>query len=470
VTKTIGPRAFIDKFKTCAKGMVVVDTSFQAALNIGAVMCGLDDAVMVTPEFAAQLHLPLTADLNGRWHSGVDAYRWAFENPWPRCNHHVLHWYKLCNLDYIVAHRIFAFHTHHEPTGEEIELAEDIFGAAPPNIPVMGSFGPHDHKHPICLLEQRGCAFVSQFAKYYVVGQERNLSLRSGVRLTQKQWKEFRHHPTYDVPLDKSQIYLTFCSTDGDVFSYFLHGFVNHNVFRRQWRNHPDRGKVPIGWSMGMAHVDLDPLVCLDIYRSRTDNDSFVGWVARGPGYGYPAYYALRYPPHERRTILTDAFRQVIKYARLMDIKVITSLNDSHQQMAMLSEMDSRIMGFLPDYDDFLGTPSSKRMDSVGKAGVPVVHGCTAFLNWSRESNEVTLRALLDELMHEAHGPERPLFVHVNLVNWCTDPGLMMELRKQLDDSFVFVRPHEFVKLCKQAYQAGILSARKRPGAKRKKS
>lgn len=82
-------------------------------------------------------------------------------------------------------------------------------------------------------------------------------------------------------------------STDG-FHGHFHFWGVRYNNFATDpthWWGSPDRSKVPLGWTLSPALVELGPVILNYIARTKSANDDFVG-APSGLGYIYPSTWA----------------------------------------------------------------------------------------------------------------------------------------------------------------------------------
>ncbi|MFD2144544.1 hypothetical protein [Mucilaginibacter antarcticus] len=86
--------------------------------------------------------------------------------------------------------------------------------------------------------------------------------------------------PTPPKPPLKNKIYVAFILSDGDNLQ-----FVEH-LMRKLWNN-PDRGAVPMGWTVSPAMLDAMPGALNYYYKTATDNDNLISGPS-GFGYTYP--------------------------------------------------------------------------------------------------------------------------------------------------------------------------------------
>lgn len=86
--------------------------------------------------------------------------------------------------------------------------------------------------------------------------------------------------PIPPKPTLKNKIYVAFILSDGDNLQYVEH------LMRKLWSN-PDRGAVPMGWTLSPAMLDAMPGALNYYHQTATDNDNLISGPS-GYGYVYP--------------------------------------------------------------------------------------------------------------------------------------------------------------------------------------
>ena len=86
--------------------------------------------------------------------------------------------------------------------------------------------------------------------------------------------------PMPPKPTLQNKIYVAFILSDGDNLQYVEH------LLRKLWNN-PDRGAVPMGWTMSPAMVDAMPGALNYFHKTSTANDNLISGPS-GYGYAYP--------------------------------------------------------------------------------------------------------------------------------------------------------------------------------------
>lgn len=89
------PWELLLKYKDELSGMIVYDPEVKDSINVATTMAGLEQGVVASPELAEKLtkppyNLKIIEDLRGQFDDGLDAYKWQYENLWPRTTKRML--------------------------------------------------------------------------------------------------------------------------------------------------------------------------------------------------------------------------------------------------------------------------------------------------------------------------------------------------------------------------------------------
>ena len=447
ITSTLLARSTLDLLKRYAgsvvKGMVITDPAMPPTRNIATMIAGVGNGVVASPRIAKLLKLPVIQDLRGKWSTSVQAYRWAFENLWPRLNHHVIccsYPDQMALRDYLVENRIFIFWLSGPNDGarpyanaqKELELMEQLLAKMPVNIPVMSY--PYAGKD-IGIGEGPGVTLFAEFGKYLVgTTDTSNLSVHSGIPINQLKQKVAPPAP----PLDKSKIYVSYIMSDGDnlpVLSVFN--------FPPLWKD-PLRGTFPIGWSASPASIMLMPDIVDYYYSTSTSNDLWLGAVS-GIGYTYPDSYALRFKKSERERIFDGFLQQTSQYMNRMDEKILWPMNLTHPDMiARYATQIRGLQALFPDY----GRRVSSYQDATYTTALNVPVFC-AVTRWQEDATDEEQIAGLVKDVQAMTPTTRPAFMHLFIWNWGAKISVLKEVLNRLGPDYVAVRPDHLAHLYK---------------------
>ncbi len=458
-TQPISPEEAWHRFGDAAKGVVLYDRAILEEIgayhadrlnltNVILMVCGLNDAVprAVGADEMVSSPQPVVLDTRGKWQTPYDMYRWAYENLWPRMNHHILATLYpgiFYLTDYLVEHRIFTFWFGSERTLREQEMLETILASTPPNTPIIGwwfcwmpNVQDPSHRAADCVGEGPGVQMGSSFAKFLTPSHEcTNLSVHSGMPLM-----GYKHKPVSNpVELDRSKVYYSFIMSDGDNLGECL------MMRRRQARwDVPQRGQVPVGWSFAPAAAVLAPPVLNYYLRTATEADLLAGGL--GIAYTQPDQYATAFGD-ERDRIFAEYARMTADALAPLDTGALWLIGGSRANVSRYAEAGPPLRALFPDY----GTGTKRSYESVTYMDAKDVAVFRAVTGWGGGERYA------DRLVREIQGASdgvRPAFLHVFLLNWGTDLPALQEVMSRLGDGYVCVRPDELERLFREARAA----------------
>ncbi len=191
----VGSLDLIRQFRAELEGQVVVDPDLPATINVATMLAATDRLLITYPRvaasFAQRYNLPIVVDLRGRFNSSAEAYRWAWENLWPRLGHHalaMLHPSVSPLRDFLIQQKIFVWWQSGSLDGVEpgnSPMAEwpvttRVLAESPPHIPVLGYPWRGDGVGPG---ETLGVEVFSRYAKFLVpTDLAGNLSVHASTR------------------------------------------------------------------------------------------------------------------------------------------------------------------------------------------------------------------------------------------------------------------------------------------------
>lgn len=439
-------RALLSRFRSLVKGTVVYDPLLPVTKNVATMLCGVEDAVAVSPRLAKDLNLPVIADLRDRWQNNAEAYEWAFKNLWAKLNHHVIACAYPDHIgmrDYFVQHRIFIFWISGPIDGArrggdpnaEVQLMEKLFAQMPVNIPVMSyPWAGQD----VGIGEGPGVTLFSEFGKFLVGSINcTNLSVHSGIIIPR-----LRQKPAPPPPkLQPDKVYYSFIISDGDnlpVLTIFN--------FPQLWKS-PVRGKLPLGWTISPSAIMLIPAVADYYYATATPNDYFLGAVS-GIGYCYPDHYGKRFREPDRKRVFDEFLDLTADYMQRMDLRELWIMGITHPELirryaekisshrTQHSALSTNLRALFVDYGRRLTDPNSVTYPTAHN--VAVFHAITG---WREEDNrEERITRMVNEISAMTP-PTRPAFLHVFVWNWGFDLEMLNEVAKRLGSEYVLVRP-----------------------------
>jgi len=298
--------SLLTKYRSEINGLIVYDPAQVHTINLATTLAKDRKALIVSPAFisrltAAPYNLPVLLDLRGQFTSKLQVYRTLFNTYWPAIDHRLVvglspEVHVLGAREYAVA--LGAAVIWLDPTvAGESELLNSFLSSMPAGANVMG-WWPE---------EGAGVTRASQYGIATVASDyATNLSVHSGMPRT------INVKPIPAKPALQNKIYVAFIMSDGDNLQYVEH------LMRKLWNN-PDRGSVPIGWTVSPAMADAMPGALNYYHQTATANDNLIS----GPsGYGYA--YPNNFP---NQSLLDQYVAKTEEYNRKAGLRVITVWN-----------------------------------------------------------------------------------------------------------------------------------------------
>lgn len=298
---------------------------------------------------------------------------------------------------------------------EEAALFAQALEKVEPDTPYLGWFPNGDEEPGVTLCAQNATVVVA--ADYFY-----NATVLSGVRAPIQSFQ-----PTAPVPQLVNKIYISFTMVEGDNIQYDQHRL-------RQIWDDPNRGQVPLGWSISVLLLDIAPAMLRYFQQTQTANDLLVAGPS-GAGYTYPVVWpASALPGYMQRSgqyMQRAGMKTLFAYNRdnSTDIPLSTALVDLYKTNI------PGLQGIVYNYE------SSSQVSIID--GLPVAtllgitdvpSGTTALANiastWSGTS---------------------PLFVTAGLESWNIAPTDAKTLVSSLGSQFQVVRPDVLFELFQRA-------------------
>ncbi len=430
------PLSLVDTFRTEIKGAVVADPNIYVSPCIAVDIAGLHDFAVATPELAARLHLPIRADLRGKFHDDADALRYARTDLLPRLNPYV----SLCldppllgsQIDDIVTARGTCFwitgpKAQDRPganeTAERAEIAR-TFAQMPLNSVVRGFWW---HGDGIGLDETPGVALGSRYGKITTVSDYvANFSVTSGLVLPALHQKPQPPAP----PLDRTKVYVAITISDGDNFAPW------NGVFRSLFTD-PLLGTFPVAFGMGPSLIDVAPDKAQWYYAHATPTNEFLCDVS-GAGYIYPTDWAkaLKNRPAQLQTF----YNLTNSYMSRLDMHTLRLMNVSNNDIAAAGRDLPGVGFFMPDYG-LAGENGYHEYTYTLPTGQPVFRGA---------SDGPAAATLATEIRAHA-GQTRPAFLNAFVYLWGTHLSDLKQMLTLLGPDYIPVTPTQLNTLYREA-------------------
>ncbi len=264
----------LTKYRNEISGLIVYDPAQIHTVNLATALAKDKKALIASPALlsrlsAAPYNLPVLLDLRGQFTSKLHVYQTLFDTYWPTMDHRLLiglnpevHQGSL--REYATAVGTAVVWLDPQIAGES-ELLNSFLASMSAGARYMGWWP--DEGPGITRASGYGISTIaSDFCS--------NLTVHSGMPRT------IQIKPIPPKPKLQNKIYVAFIISDGDNLQYVEH------LMRKLWNN-PDRGSVPIGWTLSPAMVDAMPGALNYYHQSSTENDNLISGPS-GYGYTYP--------------------------------------------------------------------------------------------------------------------------------------------------------------------------------------
>jgi hypothetical protein len=268
------PLSLITKYATEIEGMEITDDAQVDTNNLATALAGVDNAIVVSPALAAQLsaapyQVAVKNDLRmNHFTSKLDVYQWELDHVAPLTTARLMVGLNpaaaLGPRDRAVAAQATTIWLNPDVPAEAT-LLNGFLGRLAPNSPYVGWWTD----------EQAGVLAGSQHSvPTFAADLFRNMTVLAGT-------SRVIHVPPAPLPPPlQNKIYVALFASDGDNMQ------MDQHLLTRKW-NDPNRGKVPIGWTVSPGLVDAAPIILDHFWSTATPNDVMVAG-ASGLGYTYP--------------------------------------------------------------------------------------------------------------------------------------------------------------------------------------
>lgn len=444
------PRIFARELK----GAVITDPKLPASVNVATAVSGVRQYAICTPEIAAKAHLPVKADLRGRWRTNREAYSWVVERLGKDLSKQVL-----CSLqpyvgagwlrDYLVQHKVFTFWIPGKDDKERIGAGDDdeayirsTLRKWPSNIPIMGFWSAGEENAGVS--EYGGLVLGGESGKFTVVSDWlENASVHSGVRVLAS---AFRQKPEKTLKLDESKVYVAIVQYEsGDCPWYWA------RIQYKDWQE-PARGTFPMGWCLGPTALDLMPAILQWHYERATPNDRFFCAMS-GAGYTMTPFFAKGMPNSAK---VWDEFLGLTSdYMKRLDLSMVSlhtggwgeppQYGDSETFKRYADKMPW-LKGILSGFGRLEDLDPKKAMHFTSNQ-VPVIHTLN---RWLIEGDPTDYLA---KQIRDATPADRPGFMSVMALSWTYKPTIIKKAIDSVGSDYVFVTPTQLADLYKQSQE-----------------
>lgn len=414
--------SLITKYRSELSGLIVYDPAQIHTINLATLLAKNQNALIASPALlskltAAPYNLPILQDLRGQFTSKLQVYQTIYNTYWPNLDHRLLiglnpDVHKSALREYATA--LGAAVIWLDPNvAAESTLLNSFLSSMPAGANYMG-WWPE---------EAPGVQRASQYGIATIASDwATNLTLHSGMPRT------INTKPIPAKPALKNKIYVAFILSDGDNLQYVEH------LMRKLWNN-PDRGSVPIGWTLSPAMLDAMPGALNYYWQTSTNNDNLIS----GPsGYGYA--YPNSFP---NQTALDQFVSKTEDYNRRAGFRVVTIWN------TITGGINQNVGESFATY-----APSLLGLTAQNTGGGLTIYnqslpGMALSCNYC--TNE---QAMKDHIASAASGwnGTSPRFAIIQAQPW-TDvkPTNFKNVANSLDTNYVVVRPDHIFQLIREA-------------------
>ena len=413
----------ITKYRSEISGIVVYDDSYPDTINLATTIAGLQNGIAAAPSQVSELtsppyNLPVIADLRGQFGSKLQIYQYLYNNYWSSCTHRVLVGlnpgaHKGTIRDYAMAmNAAIVWLDPNIPS--ENTLLRSFLSSMPAGSAYMGWWTD----------EGAGVALGSEYGISTIASDwSTNLSVFAGMSRT------VDVKPVPAKPALQNKIYLTFILSDGDNIQYMEHKMKEH------WDN-PDRGSVPIGWTVSPAVLDAAPALLDYYYDTATPNDCLIAGPS-GVGYTYPNYWA-------DQTQLDNFVRMTNDYCNRAGLKVITIWN------TIVGGINPNVGSSFANY-----APSLLGLTAMNGPGgqIDIYNNKLPAqrLNATYCYDQASLQMEVNNAIAGWNG-NAPRFVAIQAEPWDVTPTMIKDVANTLSSDVVVVRTDNYFQLIREYY------------------
>ncbi|RYZ59543.1 MAG: hypothetical protein EOP07_03690 [Proteobacteria bacterium] len=412
----------ISKYKKEVKGLIVYDPDVPDSLNLATTVALSKRGLIASPALAEILgkepyNLPIIESYRGKFANKIEVYQYMFDKVWPNLSHRLVIGISpqgvLASLrEYAVATGLATFYL--DPMNEaESKLLNSFLGGMEKGAPYLG-WWPSEEEGIIRASEYGIMTIASDFSS--------NLTFHSGMP------RDFTIKKIPTKPKLQNKIYVGFILSDGDNLQYIEH------LMRKLWNN-PDRGKVPMGWTLSPTTVDAMPGALGYYYKTATDADNLISGPS-GLGYVYPNYW-------KNKDALKSFVQQTDVYNRKAGFKVITIWNTiigatGADSGKLYGEEATSLLGLTSQNTGGGLTIFPNQLPSMALA----CNYCT------------NAQAMMDHIKNGSQGWSRnePRFLMIQAQPW-TDvtPSTFLKVKESLGADYEVVRPDHFFMLLRES-------------------
>ncbi|MCM3626089.1 hypothetical protein M3194_01750 [Paenibacillus glycanilyticus] len=270
--------SLITKYASEINGIVVYDDAVPDTVNLATTIASLSGGIVAPPSLVSKLtsapyNLPIVNDLRGDFSTKLQVYQYLHDHYWSTLPHNLIiglnPGIKGFLRDYALATGTAVVWLDPSVPAEKT-LLQSFLADMPYGSGAYMGWWPDE-----AIGVQAGSEYgISTIASDF----SSNLTVFGGASRT------VNVKPVPNKPALQNKIYVSLILSDGDNLQYMEHRF------KKIWDS-PNRGAVPLGWTVSPAMLDAMPGVLNYLYNTATPNDALIAGPS-GVGYTYPNAWA----------------------------------------------------------------------------------------------------------------------------------------------------------------------------------
>jgi hypothetical protein len=316
--------------------------------------------------------------------------------------------------DYLIANKALVFWL--DPlVPEEASLFASILTKVAPDTPYLGWFVGGHEDPGVTLCSQHGIPVLA--ADFFT-----NATVWAGVpgRIKASQ-------PAATTPPLANKVYVTITMSDGDNLQFDEH------QLRKIWDD-PQRGKVPINWSIDPLLIEAAPAMWAYYQRTQTANDLLVA-APSGAGYTYPGDW-----PSSMLDSYTQRTGELMKQSALDIIYILN--RDQGNSIPLTDAVAESYLKNVQPLPGILYNGDSPSTVTVSAGTLPVI---TEPNITSASGGESVLSSAV-----AGWDGKSPLFVAIMPIAWNMAPADVITMVNSLGSQYEVVRADVFFNLLRQ--------------------
>ncbi len=282
----------VAKYRDYVEGVVIYDPNLPDTVNLATVIASMNNLVAAPPNIAEGLSragLPVIEDLRGVFPNKSEVYNTLIEliDELNTSSPVVIKPSYVQLRDYAVKHRLPVVSLS-PLDDEERTLLDEILDKIRGRLILV--FFPGGGE-----AEVEGVGLLSRHGKTLIIAD-----LAGSLSFTEWFAQLTPPHPaspTPNIELKSDGTYASIIVSDGDNI-----GFLVNVLATKRYLLHPDRGKVPVGWTVNPWIAKLAPHIAWFLYATASTGDCFLSGVS-GAGYFEPTVT----PPGDLEALAAEA-------------------------------------------------------------------------------------------------------------------------------------------------------------------